>query len=58
MNEKSSTSVSIEFTGKTDKKHSTRWDAADKDAVMSTVYIRKPDFMGAKRIRITIEVVE
>lgn len=47
----------VEFENKTPKNHSVRWDASDKDSVLSTVYIRKPAFQAARKIRVTIEEV-
>jgi len=49
--------VIIEFDDKDPKNHSVRWNTADKDAVISSIYIRKPAFRTAKKIRVTIEEV-
>lgn len=51
--------ITIDFSNPEPKKHSLRWDADDKDAVLSTVYIRKgTELDRARRIRVTVEAVE
>jgi hypothetical protein len=49
------------FEEKEPKNHSIRWNANDTQSAISTLYIGKsadPAFAKAKKIRITVEVVE
>jgi hypothetical protein len=49
------------FTEKDPKNHSIRWNASEKDASISSLYIGKAAgtiFTSAKRIRITVEVLD
>jgi hypothetical protein len=50
--------IVIEFSDSEMKNHSIRWNANDKDAAVSSVYIRKPVFQNAHKIRVTIEEVQ
>lgn len=49
--------LTIVFDQPDGKKHSTRFDSSDKDAAVSTIYVRKPFFQSAKKIRVTLEEV-
>jgi hypothetical protein len=49
--------TTIMFDDKEPKNHSIRWNSTDKDAAVSSIYIRKPLFGTAKKIRVTIEEV-
>lgn len=53
------TAVVVDFVDRDPKRHSIRWDAVDKDSILSTVYLRKGDPVldGASKIRVTIEVI-
>lgn len=49
--------ITITFTDKDPKRHSIRWNAEDKDAIVDAIYIRKPAFQNARKIRLTVEEV-
>jgi len=51
----------VEFEARDEKKHSVKWEAtrtgSDKPALTS-IYLNKPFGVAAKKLRVTIEVVE
>jgi hypothetical protein len=53
--------ASVTFTAREDKKHSVKWDA-EKDngekPVITGIYVNRPFAENAKKIRVTVEVVE
>lgn len=51
----------IEYVARDPKRHSVRWDAEDREGVLTTVYIRTgldPVLDAARKIRVTVEVLE
>jgi len=49
--------IVVEFVNRDPKRHAVRWDAEGTDGAVSTIYVRKPFFENARKIRITIEEV-
>jgi hypothetical protein len=53
--------ASVTFTAREDKKHSVKWDAEKGNGekpVITGIYVNRPFAENAKKIRVTVEVVE
>lgn len=50
--------IIVDFEDRDPKSNSIRWNSNDSKGPLQSIYVKKPHFVGARKIRVTIEEVE